>query len=204
MARVRKNRVDSVPDKRTVVTFDCLPCQAPVVIGSVLGLVGPVSGYCDWVRENVWSAASISVWQLRKSSEQICPWDTLACCWDIKQPTNKQTLWHVNETNWKLGQMKGQVGRGVGGGVGMEVGVVVEMQPHCRFHSTFTGYTPVTQHGLPVRTASLVEWLRSPPWERAEDSGLESRLQRDFSEVESYQWLKTWHSSGYPARRLAL
>ena len=21
--------------------------------------------------------------------EQICPWDTLACCWDIKQPTNK-------------------------------------------------------------------------------------------------------------------
>ena len=23
-------------------------------------------------------------------SEQIHPWDTLACCWDIKQPTNKQ------------------------------------------------------------------------------------------------------------------
>ena len=22
--------------------------------------------------------------------EQICPWDTLACCWDVKQPTNKQ------------------------------------------------------------------------------------------------------------------
>ena len=27
----------------------------------------------------------------RKLSEQIRPWDTLACCWDIKQPTNKQT-----------------------------------------------------------------------------------------------------------------
>ena len=27
-----------------------LPCQAPGVIGSVLGLVGPVSVYCDWVR----------------------------------------------------------------------------------------------------------------------------------------------------------
>ena len=26
-----------------------LPCQAPGVIGSVLGLVGPVSVYCDWV-----------------------------------------------------------------------------------------------------------------------------------------------------------
>ena len=23
--------------------------------------------------------------------EQIRPWDTLACCWDVKQPTNKQT-----------------------------------------------------------------------------------------------------------------
>ena len=24
-------------------------------------------------------------------SEQIRPWDTLACCWDVKQPTNKCT-----------------------------------------------------------------------------------------------------------------
>ena len=39
---------------------------------------------------------------------------------------------------------------------------------------------------------------------RAEDSGFESRLRRDFSGVESYQRLKNWHSSGYPARRLAL
>ena len=27
-----------------------LPCQAPGVIGSALGLAGPVSVYCDWVR----------------------------------------------------------------------------------------------------------------------------------------------------------
>ena len=26
-----------------------LPCQASSIIGSVLGLVGPVSVYCDWV-----------------------------------------------------------------------------------------------------------------------------------------------------------
>ena len=38
---------------------------------------------------------------------------------------------------------------------------------------------------------------------RAEGPGLESRLRRDFSGVESHQWLKNWHSSGYPARRLA-
>ena len=31
-----------------------LPCQAPGVIGSALGLVGPVSVYCDWVRWKVW------------------------------------------------------------------------------------------------------------------------------------------------------
>ena len=39
---------------------------------------------------------------------------------------------------------------------------------------------------------------------RAEDRGFESRLRRDFFGVESYQWLQNWHSSGYPARRLAL
>ena len=66
-----------------------LPCQAPGVIGSALGLVGPVSVCCDWVRWKVWSAASISVWQQVKLSVQIRPWDTLACCWDVKQPTNK-------------------------------------------------------------------------------------------------------------------
>ena len=36
---------------------------------------------------------------------------------------------------------------------------------------------------------------------RAEDPGFESRLCQDFFGVESYQWLKNWHSSGYPARR---
>ena len=39
---------------------------------------------------------------------------------------------------------------------------------------------------------------------RAEGPGFESRLRRDFFGVESYQSLKNGHSSGYPARRLAL
>ena len=39
---------------------------------------------------------------------------------------------------------------------------------------------------------------------RAGDPEFKSRLRRDFSGVESYQWLKNWHSSGYPARRPAL
>ena len=39
---------------------------------------------------------------------------------------------------------------------------------------------------------------------RAEDPGFESRFRRDFFGVESYQSLQNWHSSGYPARRMAL
>ena len=56
-----------------VESFQWLPCQAPGVIGSVLGLVGPVSVYCDRVRWKVGSATSISVWQHVKLSEQIRP-----------------------------------------------------------------------------------------------------------------------------------
>ena len=40
---------------------------------SALGLVGPVSVYCDWVRWKIGSASSISVWQHVKLSEQIRP-----------------------------------------------------------------------------------------------------------------------------------
>ena len=45
-----------------------------------------------WLGEVESSATCISVWQHVKLSEQIRPWDTLACCWDVKQPTSKQTL----------------------------------------------------------------------------------------------------------------
>ena len=38
----------------------------------------------------------------------------------------------------------------------------------------------------------------------AEGPWFKSRSRRDFFGAESYQWLKNWHSSGYPARRLAL
>ena len=51
----------------------------------------PVSIYCDWMSWKVWCATSVSVWQQVNLSEQIRPWDTLACCWDVMQPTDKQT-----------------------------------------------------------------------------------------------------------------
>ena len=49
-----------------------------------------------WLGEKVWSAACISMRQHVKLSVQICPWDidTLACCWDVRQPTNKQNKLH--------------------------------------------------------------------------------------------------------------
>ena len=45
-----------------------------------------------WLGEmKIWSATSISVWQHVQLPEQIHPWDTLTCCWDVKQPTNNIT-----------------------------------------------------------------------------------------------------------------
>ena len=55
-----RGRVTPVTKK---LAFQWLPCQAPGVIGSVLGVVGAMSVYCDWVRWKVGSATSISVWQ---------------------------------------------------------------------------------------------------------------------------------------------
>ena len=50
-----------------------LACQAPGVVVSALRLVGLVSVYCDWVREKVGSATSISVWQHIQLSVPIRP-----------------------------------------------------------------------------------------------------------------------------------
>ena len=63
-----------------------------------------MSVYCDWVRWKVWSATFISVWQHVKLSEQICPWDTLACCWDVQQPTNSILFWglSLSVSSWIL------------------------------------------------------------------------------------------------------
>ena len=36
------------------------------------------------------NCSSISVWQHVYLSEQIHRWDTLACCWNVKQPTKQQ------------------------------------------------------------------------------------------------------------------
>ena len=57
-------------------------------------------GVSDWVRWKVGSATSISVWQHVQLSKQIRPWDTFACCWDAKQPTNKTNLLHHRRWRW--------------------------------------------------------------------------------------------------------
>ena len=50
----------------------------PGVIGLVLGLVGPVSVYCDWVRSRVGSATSISVCVC------VCVWTYLYVCGHVR------------------------------------------------------------------------------------------------------------------------
>ena len=67
------------------------------------GMVGPVSVYCDWVRQNVWSATSISVWQHIKLSEQMRPWDTLACCCGVKQATTSSYTLYTAFSGLHLG-----------------------------------------------------------------------------------------------------
>ena len=71
----------------SILALQWLPCPAPGLFGTSLGLVGPVSLYCNWVR---WQATSVSVWQHVQLSKQIRPWDTPACCWDLKQPPPRQ------------------------------------------------------------------------------------------------------------------
>ena len=56
----------------------------------------------------------------------------------------------------------------------------------------------------PCGTDRLVGLVVKASSSRAEGPGFESCWRWDFFGVESNQWLKNWHSSGYPARRLAL
>ena len=51
----------------------------------------------------------------------------------------------------------------------------------------------------PLRVDRLVGLVVKASASRAEGPGFESRLRRDFFGVESYQSLKHWYSSGYPA-----
>ena len=147
-----------------------LPCQAP-------GVIGPVSVYCDWVRWKVWSATSVSAWQHVKLSEQIRPWDTLACCWDVKQPTNKLTPVPV---------------------------CTFAVTRTCMQESFVRSYHLGASLSVPFKHGRLVGRVVKVSASRAEGPGFKSRLCGDFFGVKSYQWLKHWHSAGYPARRLAL
>ena len=76
--------------------------------------------------------------------------------------------------------------------------------PLCSFASSFSSvavcfwYPSLT---IPDRLIGLVVKAFAS---RAEDPEFESPLCRNFFWVESYQWLKNWHSSGYPARCLVL
>ena len=65
-----------------------LPCQASGDIGSVVGLVDPLSVYYGWGWE---FDLQLSVWQHIKLFELVRPWETI-CCWEVKQPTKRWLL----------------------------------------------------------------------------------------------------------------
>ena len=60
------------------------------------------------------------------------------------------------------------------------------------------------QAHVPLREYHLVGLVVTASARRAEDLGFESCLEWDFCRVMSYQWLRNWHFSGYPARHLAV
>ena len=75
-----------------------------------------------------------------------------------------------------------------------------EPPSHCSWGRTITTRLSI-QFSIAKCLDSLVV---KAPASRAEDPRFESCLRQDFSRVKSYQWLKNWHSSDYPARCLVL
>ena len=55
-----------------------------------------------WLGEIVWSATSISMWQHMQLSEQIGPWDTLACWWTFTNQWNNCALMVLEEHALRL------------------------------------------------------------------------------------------------------
>ena len=49
-SRLRRDFPGRVIPVSQKLALQLLPCQAPGIIESPLGVVGPVSVYCDWVR----------------------------------------------------------------------------------------------------------------------------------------------------------
>ena len=68
--------------------------------------------------------------------------------------------------------------------------------PFHKFTASHVCITSTSDDGLltPLPQHRLVGLVVKASASRAEDSGFESRLRRDFSGIESYQWLKNWHS----------
>ena len=57
-------------------------------------------------------------------------------------------------------------------------------------------------YGTPPHQDRLIGLVVKVSTLTAEDPRFEPHLRQEFFGVESYQWLKNWHSSGYPTRRL--
>ena len=189
-----------------------LTCQAPDVIGSALGLVGPAPVYpslgetespifnfylCVATRMVAWAAPS-----LRYTSMMLGPISKTT------PPPPKKKKKNPNNNNIKTKQKNPCA-------LHRCPSPTIRQQPgaflwRCIVVSLRGGTVMTSIPSFCLRVAISSGFL-PPRWSsgkasasRAEDLGFESRWRRDFFGVESYQWLKNWHSSGYPARRLVL
>ena len=111
-------RVESLSLSQCGSTYICLNRSVPEIHSHVAGTLSNqqtitrLGHECQDLFESIrWNACvhrldvrlyshatSISVWQRVQSSEQIRPWDRLACFSDVKQPTTDSTV------GWYCGQ----------------------------------------------------------------------------------------------------
>ena len=82
-----------------------LLCQAHGIKlkGSVLGLVDPVSVHCDFLRQQIWTATSISVWQHVKLSKQICLLRYILCV--AQTLSNCETTTTTPQLSWLMSKL---------------------------------------------------------------------------------------------------
>ena len=81
-----------------------LICQTPGSIGSMLGLVGPVSACCEWVTRQVGCAHIFLIVAAGTLPKQIRPIEYTVMLWDVKHPRKKMSylLWRTQKPTFGI------------------------------------------------------------------------------------------------------
>ena len=78
----------------------CIPVAT--LLGDVVSGTGWTGVCMLWLGEVESWICNSSVWQHVELCEQIRPWDTLACCWNVEQPTNQPNKPYLTNSFMRL------------------------------------------------------------------------------------------------------